>query len=110
MYPKEPTGHDRDSLLGDVALPRELISFAARREALAWELAAQFKAELLPVVWAAFATARRGSRLEICRVWKELAQLSSDPNVPKPDPGLESLNLKSDCKQNKFQAAIFSAV
>lgn len=88
MNPKRATGYDRDSSLGKVAFPGELISFAARKEAQAWELGAQFKAELPPVVWAAFAAARRGNWLEICRVWKELAQLSSDPNVPKPDPGL----------------------
>jgi hypothetical protein len=71
-------------------LPTELISFAARKEIRARELAAQFKTEFPPVIWAYFAAATQGNWAEIARLGDELRYLPLPPGAPRPHPAVTS--------------------
>jgi hypothetical protein len=71
-------------------LPTELTSFAARREARARELAAQFNAQLPPVIWAFFNAAKQGDWPEVARLGEELRHLPLPPGTPKPDLAVTS--------------------
>ena len=71
-------------------LPAEVTSFAARKEARARELAAKFKAELPPAVWAYFAAATRGSWPEVARLGEEVRNLPAPPENRRPGPAVVS--------------------
>jgi len=71
-------------------LPAELTSFAARKEARARELAAKFKAELPPAVWAYFTAATRGSWPEVERLGEEVRNLPAPPENRRPGPAVVS--------------------